>query len=71
MTMDTSSFFIYPTPAGEEAAPEAGLLAVRTEEDWDVVLAYTETRRLRPGDWLIREGEQPLLAAAPAHPGSG
>lgn len=58
MTMDTSSFFIYPTPAGEEAAPEAGLLAARTEEDWDLVLAYTETRRLRPGDWLIREGER-------------
>jgi CRP/FNR family cyclic AMP-dependent transcriptional regulator len=58
MTMDTSSFFVYPTLAGEQPAPEAGLLAARTEEDWDVLLAYTETRRLRPGDWLIREGER-------------
>jgi CRP/FNR family cyclic AMP-dependent transcriptional regulator len=57
MTMDTSSFFTYPTLAADEPAPEAGLLATRNEEDWDVLLAYTDTRRLRPGDWLIREGE--------------
>jgi CRP/FNR family transcriptional regulator, cyclic AMP receptor protein len=57
MTMDTSSFFNYPTLTGEQAAPEVGLLAGRGEEDWDTLLAYTETRRLRPGDWLTREGE--------------
>jgi CRP-like cAMP-binding protein len=55
--MDTSSFFTYPTRAGDRPAPEAGLLATRTQGDWDVLLAYTDTRRLRPGDWLIREGE--------------
>ena len=55
--MDTSSFFIYPTLAAEPPAPEAGLLAAPSEDDWDALLAYTETRRLRPGDWLIREGE--------------
>jgi CRP/FNR family transcriptional regulator, cyclic AMP receptor protein len=55
--MDTSSFFIYPTLAAEQPAPEAGLLAARSEEDWDALLSYAETRRLRPGDWLIREGE--------------
>ena len=55
--MDTSSFFVYPTLAGDPPAPEAGLLAARTEEDWGVLLAYTDTRRIRPGDWLIREGE--------------
>ncbi len=43
---------------GEGVGPEAGLLAARTEEDWDVLLSYTETRRLRPGDWLVREGER-------------
>jgi CRP/FNR family transcriptional regulator, cyclic AMP receptor protein len=58
MTMDTSSFFTYPTLTGDQPAPEAGLLAGRSEEDWDVLLAYTETRRLQPGDWLIREGER-------------
>jgi CRP/FNR family cyclic AMP-dependent transcriptional regulator len=58
MTMDTSSFFAYPTLTAAQPAPEAGLLAARSEEDWDVLLAYTETRRLRPGDWLIREGER-------------
>jgi CRP-like cAMP-binding protein len=56
--MDTSSFFNYPTLAAEEAAPEAGILAARTEEDWELLLGYTETRRFRPGDWLIRAGEQ-------------
>jgi CRP/FNR family cyclic AMP-dependent transcriptional regulator len=55
--MDTSSFFTYPTLVGDRPAPEAGLLAARSEEDWNVLLAYTDTRRMRPGDWLIREGE--------------
>jgi CRP/FNR family transcriptional regulator, cyclic AMP receptor protein len=55
--MDTSSFFTYPTLVGDRPAPEAGLLATRTQGDWDVMLAYTDTRRMRPGDWLIREGE--------------
>jgi CRP/FNR family cyclic AMP-dependent transcriptional regulator len=55
--MDTSSFFTYPTLVGDRPAPEAGLLATRTQGDWDVLLAYTDTRRMRPGDWLIREGE--------------
>jgi CRP/FNR family cyclic AMP-dependent transcriptional regulator len=44
--------------AGMLIGPESGLLAARTEEDWDVLLDYTETRRLRPGDWLIRAGER-------------
>ena len=55
--MDTSSFFTYPTLVGDRPAPEAGLLATRSQGDWDVLLAYTDTRRMRPGDWLIREGE--------------
>jgi CRP/FNR family transcriptional regulator, cyclic AMP receptor protein len=55
--MDTSSFFNYPTLTGEEPVADAALLAGSSEEDWDTLLAYTETRRLRPGDWLTREGE--------------
>jgi CRP/FNR family cyclic AMP-dependent transcriptional regulator len=51
---------IGPLAVGESSTllgPESGLLAARTEEDWDVLLDHTETRRLRPGDWLIRAGE--------------
>jgi CRP/FNR family transcriptional regulator, cyclic AMP receptor protein len=44
--------------SGVLVGPEAGLLAARTAEDWDVLLDHTETRRLRPGDWLIRAGER-------------
>jgi CRP-like cAMP-binding protein len=43
---------------GVLVGPESGLLAARTAEDWDVLLDHTETRRLRPGDWLIRAGER-------------
>ena len=57
--MDTSSFFNYPTqPAQQPATPlESDLLAGHTEDDWAVLLAYFETRRLKPGDWLVRKGE--------------
>lgn len=54
--MDTSSFFIYP--GDEPATPAPGILLAESEEDWNVLLAHTETRRFRPGDWLIREGER-------------
>jgi CRP/FNR family transcriptional regulator, cyclic AMP receptor protein len=67
VSMETSSYFVYPTVAGEPApeggqpvepaTPESGRLAACTEEEWDVLLAYIETRRFRPGDWLIGEGE--------------
>jgi CRP/FNR family transcriptional regulator, cyclic AMP receptor protein len=58
--MDTSSFFNYPTlPAQPQPAAslEIDLLSGHTEDDWAVLLSYFETRRFRPGDWLIREGE--------------
>ena len=44
--------------SGMLTGPESGLLAARTEEEWDLLLDHTETRRLRPGDWLIRAGER-------------
>jgi CRP/FNR family transcriptional regulator, cyclic AMP receptor protein len=53
--MDTSSYFIYP---GEPAAPAAGILPEASQDDWDTLLAHTETRRFRPGEWLVREGER-------------
>jgi CRP-like cAMP-binding protein len=52
--MDTSSFFVYP--GDEPLAPERGILPAATQEDWDLLLAHTETVRFRPGEWLIREG---------------
>jgi CRP-like cAMP-binding protein len=45
-----SSFFAYPT----EPADPTGL---RTEE-WDALLAATETLRFRPGDVVLRAGER-------------
>lgn len=56
--MDTSSFFNYPTlPQQPAASLETDLLPGHTEDDWTVLLSYFETRRFRPGDWLIRAGE--------------
>jgi CRP/FNR family transcriptional regulator, cyclic AMP receptor protein len=51
--MDSSSFFAYP---GEE--PAASAPSLLSEEDWNLVLAHTETRRVRPHEWLIRAGER-------------
>jgi CRP/FNR family transcriptional regulator, cyclic AMP receptor protein len=56
--MDTSSFFNYPTlPQQPATSLETDLLPGHTEDDWTVLLSYFETRRFRPGDWLIRQGE--------------
>ena len=56
--MDTSSFFNYPTlPSQPASSLETDLLPGHTEDDWTVLLTYFETRRFRPGDWLMREGE--------------
>jgi len=56
--MDTSGFFAYPTLPAPEPATEPGFLAGATEEDWDAVLAATETLRFAPGDVVLRAGER-------------
>ena len=62
--MDTSAFFQYPTlgggqPTPEPApAPDPGFLPHATVEEWDAVLAATETLRFHPGDTVLRAGER-------------
>jgi CRP/FNR family transcriptional regulator, cyclic AMP receptor protein len=41
--------------AAEIAAPET-FFADRDERDWDRLLAYTETRRFRPGEVVLPDG---------------
>ena len=53
--MDTSVFFTYSSPAAERTT---GLLTEITAEDWDALLAATETLRFRPGDVVLRAGER-------------
>ena len=60
--MDTSVFFQYPTLGGgssvPEPAPDPGFLPHATVEEWDAVLAATETLRFHPGDVVLRAGER-------------
>jgi CRP/FNR family cyclic AMP-dependent transcriptional regulator len=64
--MDTTAFFNYPTLAGAtppEPAPvpgaaDPGFLSEATVEEWDAVLAATETLRFHPGDVVLRAGER-------------
>ena len=41
--------------AAESATPET-FFADRDERDWDRLLAYTETRRFRPGEVVLPDG---------------
>ena len=52
-----SSFFSYPTLAGE-SADEFVFLRDRSEDDWERLLAHTEAVRFAAGDVLIRAGER-------------
>jgi CRP/FNR family transcriptional regulator, cyclic AMP receptor protein len=57
--MDTTAFFNYPTLSGAQApAPDLGFLPHATVEEWDVLLAATETMRFHPGDVVLRSGER-------------
>jgi len=57
--MDTRAFFNYPTLRGaEEPAPDPGFLPHATVEEWDAVLAATETLRFHPGDVVLRAGDR-------------
>ena len=53
--MDTSSFFTYET----ESAPVSHATAIDLlPEEWEALLAATETLRFRPGDVVLRAGER-------------
>ena len=60
--MDTTAFFNYPTLGGgaasREVAPDPGFLPHASMEEWDAVLAATETLRFHPGDRVVRAGER-------------
>ena len=58
--MDTSVFFNYPTlrAGADQTAPDPGFLPHATVEEWDAVLAATETLRFHPGDVVLRAGER-------------
>jgi CRP/FNR family transcriptional regulator, cyclic AMP receptor protein len=49
------SYFDYPTE--EPAESELTFLADRGEQDWQIVLSHTETRRFTVGDEVIRAGD--------------
>jgi CRP/FNR family transcriptional regulator, cyclic AMP receptor protein len=61
--MDTTAFFNYPTLGGGRdaapaPAPDPGFLPHASMEEWDAVLAATETIRFHPGDVVLRAGER-------------
>jgi CRP/FNR family cyclic AMP-dependent transcriptional regulator len=49
------SYFDYPTE--ESADSELTFLADRGEQDWQIVLSHTETRRFSGGEEVIRAGD--------------
>jgi CRP/FNR family transcriptional regulator, cyclic AMP receptor protein len=53
--IDASGFFQYPAEL-ELQAPQ-GLLSGTSVDEWSTLLSYTETRRFRPGDVVLRAGE--------------
>jgi CRP/FNR family transcriptional regulator, cyclic AMP receptor protein len=53
--IDASGFFAYPSEL-EPPAPE-GLLSATSADEWSMLLSYTETRRFRPGEVVLRAGE--------------
>jgi CRP/FNR family transcriptional regulator, cyclic AMP receptor protein len=53
--IDASGFFQYPSePAAD--APD-GLLGATSVDDWSTLLSYTETVRFRPGEVVLRAGD--------------
>ena len=60
--MDTTGFFDYPTlpvRRRRERRPRPRLpAATRPQQEWDALLAATETLRFHPGDVVLRAGER-------------
>jgi len=52
---DSSGFFQYP---GEEASAAAAFLAHLHEDEVAEVLAFTQSRRYRAGEMVVRQGDQ-------------
>lgn len=55
--MDVTSFFDYPDPERAGASQDLLFLADLSDQDWDRLLAYTETRRFATGEVVMDLGE--------------
>ena len=53
--IDASGFFQYPTEPAPHAAE--GLLSATSVDGWEALLSYTETVRFRPGEIVLRSGD--------------
>lgn len=52
-----NSFFDYPDQEGAPTSPELVFLPHWGDEKWEKLLRYTEIRRFRTGDIVIRQGD--------------
>ena len=55
MTVDTSTFFTYPT-SSEPAARSVGFLADLGDAEWGTLLSHMQTRHLRTHEIVLTEG---------------
>ncbi|TQV85011.1 cyclic nucleotide-binding domain-containing protein [Aliikangiella coralliicola] len=55
--MDTSNFFIYPSENASEQVEAIVFLEHATDDDWQILLDFTSTRRFKSGDMVIEQGE--------------
>ncbi len=56
--MDTSSLFQYDGADVKRSRQSLVMFADVTAAEWSVLLGYTQTRRFRPDEWVIRQGEE-------------
>jgi CRP/FNR family transcriptional regulator, cyclic AMP receptor protein len=54
--IDASGFFQYPTEPAPRVSGE--LLSATSVEEWSTLLSYTETVRFRPGELVLRAGDE-------------
>jgi len=57
-TMQTGTFFQYPSEPAQRAEPAMSLLPKAGKEDWERLLAHTSARRFVAGEWLMHEGDR-------------
>jgi len=55
--MDTANFFIYPTDNAHEDSEAIIFLEHATDDDWQIILDFTSTRRFNTGDMVISQGD--------------
>ncbi len=55
--MDTANFFIYPSDNAYEDSEAIVFLEHATDDDWQILLDFTSTRRFNTGDMVIKQGD--------------